>query len=270
MKIIKTIAQLRSYRATLIGSVGVVMTMGALHDGHATLIKEAVAHNDHVIVTNFVNPLQFGPNEDFDKYPRTLDADAELAETEGAVAMFAPTVEEMYPSGPFVSVSAGAMGTKLEGAVRPGHFDGVVTVVAKLLNLVQPDKAYFGQKDAQQLQIIRRMVFDLNFPVEIQAVPISRDPDGLARSSRNRYLSASERETALTLSKALKTAGTSMTDARKLLDDSDVDVDYFIAVNPETLEETDNGEALVLVAGKVGTTRLIDNAFVNLSNSLTT
>ncbi|MFJ3906632.1 pantoate--beta-alanine ligase [Streptomyces sp. NPDC090025] len=185
----------------------VVMTMGALHEGHATLVRaarERVGPDGTVVVTVFVNPLQFGAGEDLDRYPRTLDADLALAERSGADAVFAPAVDEVYPGGePQVRITAGPMGDRLEGASRPGHFDGVLTVVAKLLHLTAPDLALFGQKDAQQLAVIRRMARDLNFPVEIVGVPTVREADGLALSSRNRYLSDAERRTALALSRAL-------------------------------------------------------------------
>ncbi|MEV8552670.1 pantoate--beta-alanine ligase [Streptomyces glaucescens] len=189
------------------GRTAVVMTMGALHEGHATLIRTAREHvgrKGYVVVTVFVNPLQFGAGEDLDRYPRTLDADLRTAERAGADIVFAPSVDDMYPDGrPEITLRAGAMGERLEGASRPGHFDGMLTVVAKLLHLTRPDVAFFGQKDAQQLALIRRMVRDLNFPVEIVGVPTVREEDGLALSSRNRYLSLQERRTALALSRAL-------------------------------------------------------------------
>ncbi|MCX4715167.1 pantoate--beta-alanine ligase [Streptomyces virginiae] len=189
------------------GRRAVVMTMGALHEGHATLIRtarELAGHEGQVVVTVFVNPLQFGAGEDLDRYPRTLEADLVIAEEAGADAVFAPAVDEVYPGGdPQVRITAGPMGERLEGATRPGHFDGMLTVVAKLLHLTRPDLALFGQKDAQQLALIRRMVTDLNFPVEVVGVPTVREEDGLALSSRNRYLSAAERGTALALSRAL-------------------------------------------------------------------
>ncbi|MEU5094418.1 pantoate--beta-alanine ligase [Streptomyces sp. NPDC020996] len=192
---------------TRTGRRAVVMTMGALHEGHASLVRTArgIAGPDgEVVVTVFVNPLQFGAGEDLDRYPRTLDADLEVAERAGADVVFAPSVDEVYPGGePQVRVSAGPMGERLEGASRPGHFDGMLTVVAKLLHLTRPDVALYGQKDAQQLALIRRMVRDLNFGVEIVAVPTVREDDGLALSSRNRYLSLDERRTALALSRAL-------------------------------------------------------------------
>lgn len=192
---------------TRVGRRAVVMTMGALHEGHATLVRtarEIAGPDGEVVVTVFVNPLQFGKGEDLDRYPRTLDADLKIAEQAGADVVFAPSVDEVYPGGePQVRISAGPMGERLEGAVRPGHFDGMLTVVAKLLHLTRPDAALFGQKDAQQLALIRRMVRDLNFGMEIVGVPTVREADGLALSSRNRYLSPRERRTALALSQAL-------------------------------------------------------------------
>ncbi|MEU6466972.1 pantoate--beta-alanine ligase [Streptomyces sp. NPDC046976] len=189
------------------GRRAVVMTMGALHEGHATLVRSArqIAGPDgEVVVTVFVNPLQFGAGEDLDRYPRTLEADLKIAEQAGADAVFAPSVDEVYPGGdPQVRVTAGPMGEHLEGSSRPGHFDGMLTVVAKLLHLTRPDVALYGQKDAQQLALIRRMVRDLNFGIEIVGVPTVREEDGLALSSRNRFLSADERRTALALSRAL-------------------------------------------------------------------
>ncbi|MET9353857.1 pantoate--beta-alanine ligase [Streptomyces sp. NPDC006617] len=189
------------------GRRAVVMTMGALHEGHATLIRTArdlAGPDGEVVVTVFVNPLQFGAGEDLDRYPRTLDADLEIAGRAGADAVFAPAVDEVYPGGePQVRITAGPMGERLEGASRPGHFDGMLTVVAKLLHLTRPDLALYGQKDAQQLALIRRMVRDLNFGMEIVGVPTVREEDGLALSSRNRYLSTTERRTALALSQAL-------------------------------------------------------------------
>jgi pantoate--beta-alanine ligase len=203
--LVRTAAALAALPRT--GRRCVVMTMGALHEGHATLVRTARARagaDGQVIVTVFVNPLQFGANEDLDRYPRTLEEDLLVAEAAGADAVFAPAADEVYPGGgPQVRLTAGPMGERLEGATRPGHFDGMLTVVAKLLHLTAPDVALYGQKDAQQLALIRRMVRDLNFPVEIVGVPTVRESDGLALSSRNRYLSAAERRTALALSAAL-------------------------------------------------------------------
>ncbi|MFF2849845.1 pantoate--beta-alanine ligase [Streptomyces sp. NPDC058001] len=189
------------------GRRAVVMTMGALHEGHATLIRSArrlAGPAGEVVVTVFVNPLQFGAGEDLDRYPRTLDADLKIAEQAGADVVFAPAVDEVYPGGePRIRITAGTLGERYEGASRPGHFDGMLTVVAKMLHLTRPDVALFGQKDAQQLALVRRMVRDLDFGVEIVAVPTAREDDGLALSSRNRYLSPTERRTALALSQAL-------------------------------------------------------------------
>ncbi|MGW3686267.1 pantoate--beta-alanine ligase [Streptomyces sp. NPDC005125] len=189
------------------GPRAVVMTMGALHEGHAGLIRAArtaAGPDGQVVVTVFVNPLQFGEAADLDRYPRTLDADLVVAGAAGADVVFAPSVDEVYPGGePQVRIAAGPMGERLEGAFRPGHFDGMLTVVAKFLHLTRPDVAFYGQKDAQQLALIRRMVRDLNFPVEIVGVETAREPDGLALSSRNRFLDAQERHTALALSRAL-------------------------------------------------------------------
>ncbi|MFY1678155.1 MULTISPECIES: pantoate--beta-alanine ligase [unclassified Streptomyces] len=203
--LLRTAAELRARPRR--GRRAAVMTMGALHAGHAALIREArseVGQAGEVVVTVFVNPLQFGAGEDLDRYPRALDSDVELAAEAGADTVLAPAVAEVYPGGePRVRVSAGPMGRRLEGASRPGHFDGVLTVVAKLLHLTRPDLAFFGRKDAQQLALVRRMVRDLDFGVEVVGVPTVREEDGLALSSRNRYLSVPERRTALALSQAL-------------------------------------------------------------------
>jgi pantoate--beta-alanine ligase len=252
-----------------------VMTMGALHEGHATLIRTArqnAGEDGEVVVTVFVNPLQFGPAEDLDRYPRTLEADLKLAEQAGADIVFAPSVDEVYPGGePQVRLTAGPMGERFEGASRPGHFDGVLTVVAKLLHLTQPDAAFYGQKDAQQLALIRRMAADLNFPVDIVAVPTVREPDGLALSTRNRYLSPEERQSALALSRALF-AGRDTADAgpeavlaaaRAVLDRADgLVLDYAGLVDPRDFNDAapdHTGPAVLAVAARVGTTRLIDN-----------
>ncbi|WP_405585692.1 pantoate--beta-alanine ligase [Streptomyces sp. NBC_01190] len=252
----------------------VVMTMGALHEGHASLIRAARsrAGGGLVTVTVFVNPLQFGPHEDLDRYPRTLDADLRVAEEAGADLVFAPDVAEMYPTGaPRVRISGGPMGERYEGAYRPGHFDGMLTVVAKLLHLTRPGAAFFGQKDAQQLALIRRMVADLNFPVEIIAVPTVREPDGLALSSRNRFLSAAEREQALALSGALFAGREAVPDgpeavrkaAREHLDRAGgLSLDYLALIDPADFTEAASGftgPAVLAVAAKVGSTRLIDN-----------
>ncbi|MCQ8190977.1 pantoate--beta-alanine ligase [Streptomyces rugosispiralis] len=279
------------------GRTAVVMTMGALHDGHASLIRAArarVGAKGMVTVTVFVNPLQFGAGEDLDRYPRTLDADLEVAAEAGADIVFAPTAEEVYPGGePGVRITAGTLGERYEGASRPGHFDGMLTVVAKLLHLTRPDIAFFGEKDAQQLSLVRRMARDLNFPVEIVGVPTVREGDGLALSSRNRYLTAEERDTALALSRALfagRDAGllaagegaagaeehelirvaspaAVRSAARAVLDEAagfepPLVLDYLGLVDPVDFTEVSDGhtgEAVLAVAAKVGATRLIDN-----------
>ncbi|MEU1149901.1 pantoate--beta-alanine ligase [Streptomyces sp. NPDC005863] len=307
------------------GRRAVVMTMGALHDGHASLIRaarRAAGPDGEVVVTVFVNPLQFGAGEDLDRYPRTLEADVKIAEQAGADVVFAPDVDEVYPGGePQVRITAGPMGTVLEGATRPGHFDGMLTVVAKLLHLTAPDMALFGQKDAQQLALIRRMVRDLNFPAEIVGIPTVREDDGLALSSRNRYLSPDERRTALALSQALfagrdrhaaqealraRAASAPATRARAValseigesraaadahavaysaepsasggpaavvaaarlvLDDAarlspPLELDYVALVDPADFTDVrpgHQGEAVLAVAARVGSTRLIDN-----------
>ncbi|MGW2596218.1 pantoate--beta-alanine ligase [Streptomyces klenkii] len=261
------------------GRRAVVMTMGALHEGHATLVREArrlAGPEGQVVVTVFVNPLQFGAGEDLDRYPRTLDADIGIAEQAGADVVFAPSVDEVYPGGePQVRITAGPMGERLEGASRPGHFDGMLTVVAKLLHLTAPDVALFGQKDAQQLALIRRMVRDLNFPVEVVGVETVREGDNLALSSRNRYLSVADRATALEISRALLTAeaaaglgaGPVRRSARVVLDAAaqmvpPLHLDYVALVDPADFTDVPDdyeGEAVLAVAAKVGTTRLIDN-----------
>ncbi|GAA3253557.1 pantoate--beta-alanine ligase [Nonomuraea helvata] len=258
------------------GEVALVPTMGALHEGHRSLIRQARARADQVVVSIFVNPLQFGPSEDFSRYPRTFDSDLDVCRAEGVDVVFHPDVEVMYASDRQVSVSAGHMGTIVEGAYRPGHFDGVLTVVLKLFNLVQPDLAVFGQKDAQQLALIRRMVADLDLPIEILGAPTVREPDGLALSSRNRYLSDDDRQVALALSRALRAGAAQLTPARiraaaqEVLDAAGhgLEVDYLALVDPATFADVDEayrGTAVLAVAAKVGTTRLIDNVTLTLN-----
>ncbi|MCT2179958.1 pantoate--beta-alanine ligase [Kocuria sp. p3-SID1433] len=256
-------------------SIGFVPTMGALHEGHAHLVRRAREENDLVIVSIFVNPLQFGPNEDFERYPSDLPGDLELLGGLGVDLVFAPGLEDMYPGGdPLVTVSSGRLGTVLDGASRPGHFDGVVTVVNKLLTLASgrtdwPLRAYFGQKDAQQLLIVQRMVRDTNLDVEIRPVPIVRAPDGLALSSRNAYLDDDERRAGLVLSRTLGELARGeieLLEARRRIDEEPiadgrtVELDYLVVVDPQTLAEIPpRPGALSLVAARVGTTRLIDN-----------
>jgi pantoate--beta-alanine ligase len=273
MQILTTIAEVRAVQKTLSGSIGAVPTMGALHVGHLTLVRRARAENDHVFVSIFVNPTQFGPNEDFSAYPRDVDRDVKLLEAEGVDYVFSPAVEEMYPQGAETYVDVGSITDRLEGEHRPGHFRGVATVVLKLLNILKPTRAYFGRKDAQQLVVIRRMVRDLNLDVEIVPVDTVREPDGLALSSRNAYLNQTERKAALCLSSALElaremwTRGTRDADyiRRRMLDIISEEAlarpDYVSIADPETLEELEriHGPALVSLAVRIGRTRLIDN-----------
>jgi len=271
--VVRTREELREARAVLDdGDVAVVMTMGALHEGHATLIHQARQAHRHVVVTIFLNPLQFGPKEDLSRYPRTFDADLDICTAAGVDLVFAPTPDVVYPDGdPGVRISAGPLGDVLEGQSRPGHFDGMLTVVAKLMNLTRCDAAWFGQKDAQQLLLIRRMCRDLDFPVDVVAVATVREPDGLAMSSRNTYLTPSDRETARCLSTALRAGAVAAAEgpsavrraARAVLVREPLAlIDYLVLVHPDTLEDVPEwyrGEALLAVAGRVGTTRLIDN-----------
>jgi len=264
-RVVRTRDELAAARARLHGRVAVVMTMGALHEGHAELIRAARRRADSVVVTVFVNPLQFGAGEDLDRYPRTFDADLELATRNGADLVFAPTPDVVYPEPSLVRVSAGPLGDVLEGASRPGHFDGVLTVVLKLMHLVRPDVALFGEKDAQQLACIRRMVRDLDVPVQVVGVPTVRERDGLALSSRNAYLSPTGRTAALSLSRALRTVVEtgSVAAGRAVLDaEAGVVTDYLERVDPDTFTPSDDG-ALVVVAARVGTTRLIDNVLLS-------
>ena len=273
----RTRSELAAERSRLTGRVAVVMTMGALHEGHATLFRRAREQCDSVIATIFLNPLQFGPNEDLAKYPRTLDADLRLCTREGVDVVFAPSPDVVYPDGdPGVMVSAGRLGTLLEGASRPGHFAGVLTVVAKLLHLARPDAAYFGQKDAQQLLLIRRMVRDLDVGVDVVAVPTVREADGLAMSSRNEYLTALDREVALTLPQSLHAGIVHAAEGASAIRRAARDVlvreplcrvDYLVLAHPDTLDDVPEwyrGEALLAVAARVGTTRLIDNVLVTV------
>jgi pantoate--beta-alanine ligase len=247
--------------------------MGALHEGHLSLVQAARAASDVVAASIFVNPTQFGPNEDLVKYPRSFERDCELLEREGVELLFAPAVEEMYPAGAVTWVTVEGLSDKLDGRSRPGHFRGVTTVVAKLFHVVEPDAAFFGQKDAAQVAIIRRMVRDLNLAVELVVCPIVREADGLAMSSRNAYLDAEQRKRALVLHRSLmrvqQLAGAGERSAARLLaagrdeiaSESSVRLDYFEIVDAETLDRVEevSGGALVAVAAYVGSTRLIDN-----------
>jgi pantoate--beta-alanine ligase len=257
-------------------SLGLVPTMGALHEGHLSLVRAAKAQCDLVAASIFVNPLQFGPNEDLAKYPRTFDRDRELFTQEGVDLIFAPSVEEMYPAGAVTYVTVEGLSDKLCGRSRPGHFRGVTTVVSKLFNIVEPDWAFFGQKDAAQSTIIRRMVRDLNIPVEVVVCPIVREPDGLAMSSRNAYLSREQRRSALVLYRSLmavqerfdqgerKVHALIEAGSRVFAQEPSVRLDYFEIVDPETLEPVDDlsRPVLVAVAAFVGKTRLIDNVLL--------
>jgi pantoate--beta-alanine ligase len=260
LPVARTREELAAARKALPGQVAVVMTMGALHEGHAELVRQAAARADSVVVTIFVNPLQFGAGEDLDRYPRTLDADLAVCEAAGAALVFAPTPDVVYPDAPIVRVSAGRIGEVFEGASRPGHLDGMLTVVLKLLHLTDPHVALYGEKDAQQLAAIRRMVRDLDLDVDVVGVPTVREPDGLALSSRNRYLSPTERGSALALSRALAvTREQGLAAGRTLLDaEPGVVTDYLERVDSHTFEVHPSGD-LVVVAARVGTTRLIDN-----------
>jgi len=256
--------------------VGLVPTMGALHEGHASLIRAARSETGCVVVSIFVNPTQFGPGEDLSRYPRPLEKDLDLCRREGVDVVFTPSAGEMYPDGFATSVRVADLAEKMCGAFRPGHFDGVCTVVAKLLAIIQPDVAYFGEKDAQQLAIIRRMAADLNLPVEIRGCPLVREPDGLALSSRNAYLSADERRRALALSAALAEAKLALAagerDAatvagavrQRLEAAAGLEIQYVAVVDPDTLADLTRiaDKVLVAVAAKVGQTRLIDNVLL--------
>ena len=249
MKIVRTIAELHAARPT--GQIGLVPTMGAYHGGHLALFEAARSENDAVVASLFVNPAQFAAGEDFERYPRDEERDARLAEEAGVDLLFAPTPEELYPPGYQTWVDVEELSRPLEGAFRPGHFRGVATVCLKLFNLVRPARAYFGQKDAQQVAVVRRMVHDLDLPLEIRVLPTVRDAEGLALSSRNAYLSAEERERALALPRALATGDEA--EARRLLDG--LEVDY--------VEEADlDGTRVLAAAVHVGSTRLIDNVLL--------
>jgi pantoate--beta-alanine ligase len=273
LDVLNTIAEAREARACLSGSVGFVPTMGALHEGHLSLVRAARAQNDHVCVSVFVNPMQFGPKEDFAAYPRDAERDLALLRDEGVDYVFMPSAEEIYPEGFETIVDVGAVAEPLEGAFRPGHFRGVATVVLKLFNILQPTRAYFGRKDAQQLVVIQRLVRDLDLPVAIVPMATVREPDGLAMSSRNAYLSPAERKAATVLYEALRLAQEMWTkgarDAeayrvrmRELIEGEKLArIDYVSVADPETLRELERiqGAALVSLAVRIGKTRLIDN-----------
>ncbi|MBP3223635.1 MAG: pantoate--beta-alanine ligase [Actinomycetaceae bacterium] len=279
VQILRTKEEARQFCASLEGDVCLVMTMGALHQGHMSLVRAAKNKGEHVIVSIFVNPLQFGENEDFDAYPRQLDDDIALLETENIDAVFAPSEKEMYPRLPHTRIQPGSMASTFEGKTRPGHFAGVLQIVAKVFHIIQPHYAFFGQKDSQQLALIRAMVDDLDFPVKICGVPLQRDENGLALSSRNEYLSDEEKEHAYTLNRALY-VGKDVADngggihevgiaARACFEENPaVRLDYCEIVSPDTYEpieqDTYEGKALIICAAWVGKTRLIDNMEVHI------
>jgi pantoate--beta-alanine ligase len=279
MKIVRTIAETRAAVADLRRqgrSLGLVPTMGALHHGHISLVRAAKAACDAVAVTIFVNPTQFAPNEDFSKYPRTFEADCRLLEAQSVDLLFSPDTAEMYSDGATTFVEVEEIQDRLDGESRPGHFRGVATVVAKLFHIFAPDKAFFGQKDAAQVAILRRMVRDLLFNLELVVCPIVREPDGLAMSSRNRYLSPDDRRHALVLSRALRAVEAQVqageadaaalieTGLRILAEEPSARVDYFRVIDPATLEDRPHirDGALVAVAAFVGPARLIDNLLI--------
>ncbi len=279
VKICRTIDEMRAACRQLRRAgkrLGLVPTMGALHAGHISLVRAARAQCEAVAVSIFVNPLQFGPNEDLAKYPRTFDRDRALLEAEHVDLLFAPSVEEMYPKGAVTWVTVEGMSERLCGRTRPGHFRGVTTVVAKLFHIVEPDVAFFGQKDAAQASILRRMVRDLDLPVELVVCPIVREPDGLALSSRNAYLSAEERKSATVLSRALRRVEALAAEGERsaalliaaapqvFAGEPTVRVDYVAIVDNDTLEPVHDvsGGALVAVAAFAGATRLIDNVLL--------
>lgn len=278
MKTVTTIREVRDWRRDGGGTVGLVPTMGYLHAGHLSLVDAARGENDRVAASLFVNPTQFGPSEDLARYPRDLERDTRVLEDAGCALLFAPTVEEIYPAGFQTTVDVGAVAAPLEGARRPGHFRGVATVVLKLFNIFQPDRAYFGAKDAQQLAVIRKMVRDLDLTVAIRACPTVRETDGLAMSSRNVYLSPDERRAAPVLHRALQAgrdrwaAGERDADALRqtirsvLAEEPRVRVDYVSVADPETCRELEAlaGPALLSLAAFLGNTRLIDNVVVGV------
>lgn len=281
MQIVKTMEELRQAVSTAKGNgrtVGLVPTMGSLHEGHMSLVRAAKKSDGFTVVSIFVNPTQFGPNEDLSRYPRPFEADVEKCSVEGVDLIFAPTPQLMYPEGFGTYVNVEGITDKLEGASRPGHFRGVATVVLKLFAAVEPTRAYFGMKDYQQLKVIEKMVRDLNVNVEIVPVPTVRESDGLAMSSRNAYLNPEERKAATVLIRAMRAADAAIkageNDAKAVRKAADgvlfaeplAQVDYVAVVDPETLDpvETIRGSALIALAVRIGSTRLIDNMLLHV------
>jgi pantoate--beta-alanine ligase len=280
VRTITTVAEMQAISRELRRSgkrIGFIPTMGALHEGHLSLVRSARKLSDAVVVSIFVNPLQFGPAEDFSKYPRSLESDSKKLESEKVDLLFAPSTDEMYPKGAVTNVYVEGLSERLDGRSRPGHFKGVTTVVAKLFEIIRPDRAYFGQKDAAQVAILRKMVQDLNMDVDVMVCPIVRDADGLVMSSRNVYLSPEQRKQALVLHRALLRVQTmadrgdkSATSLREhgievIAEEPGAKLDYFEIVDPNTLEPVEDVSrgALVAVAAWVGTTRLIDNVVLH-------
>jgi pantoate--beta-alanine ligase len=280
MKLINTIDEMRAFRTAMRRTgkrLGLVPTMGALHEGHLSLVRTARDKSEVVAVSIFVNPTQFGPNEDFAKYPRDLESDSKMLDTEHADVIFAPSVEDMYPTAAITWVTVEGMSDRLCGKSRPGHFRGVTTIVSKLFHIIEPDIAFFGQKDAAQIAIIRRMVRDLNTPVAIEVCPIIREADGLALSSRNAYLNPGERQAALVLHRSLQDAqklferGERNSEEliaagkQELANQAGARLDYFEIVDPDSLESmpTISKPALIAVAAFIGRTRLIDNIILD-------
>jgi pantoate--beta-alanine ligase len=277
MLLVRSRRDLERARSSMSEPVGAVLTMGALHEGHRRLVRtarERVGPSGSVVLTLFVNPLQFGPGEDLDRYPRTFDADVAAAEAEGVDLVFAPEAEHVYPDGSAtITVDPGELGTVLEGAARPTHFRGVLTVVAKLLNLARPTLTVFGEKDYQQLVLVRRMCSELELGVEVVGMPTVREADGLALSSRNAYLSRAQRGSATALSQALRAGqdaaedgvAAALASARTVLDThADIDVDYLVVTGPDLGPAPSQGAARMLVAAQLGSTRLLDNAELSL------
>ena len=278
MKVVNTVKDLRNWVLSTKESgqsIGLVPTMGFLHEGHLALVESAKSENDVVAISIFVNPAQFGPNEDFDRYPRNFDRDSMLAEKAGVDVIFAPSVEEMYPRKSQITMGAGTLADVLCGKSRPGHFDGVLKVVTKLFHLVQPDLAYFGQKDAQQLAIIESLVRDFDFPLEIRRIATVREQDGLAKSSRNVYLSETERVEAPKLYQALQRGVTAARDGenpipemtRFIQSETSGKIDYIELLSYPDLTEALNGQAILALAVQFQKARLIDNIIFNLKEN---
>ncbi|MCL4508254.1 MAG: pantoate--beta-alanine ligase [Chloroflexi bacterium] len=281
MRVVQTVTEARDARRAIRGSVGLVPTMGYLHEGHLALVRRARRENDFVAVSIFVNPTQFGPNEDFAAYPRDMQRDLAMLESEGVGLVFTPGVEQMYPKGFDCAIEPGGITERLEGVVRPGHFRGVATIVAKLFHVIAPTRAYFGQKDAQQARVIQKMVADLDFDLDVVVVPTVREADGLAMSSRNVYLNPEERQAAVVLSKSLRLAEQRVNEGRRdaasirgemaglIAREPLARIDYISIADAASLAELSEVRlpALVSLAVRIGKTRLIDNAVLSASQN---